>query len=608
MGLFQKAYETYEAMKGRYCGQYIDGMCEALAPVSHCLTSSDIEITLDKTGKFCATRCVEKTEPKIIIPVTEASAIRTSGAASCPHGLCEQLKFFIAEKQNDKNENPYMEQLSQWCVSSQDHPKAHAVLSYLRTGSLLDDLDSVKLVNRDDQGNIRNEKDLIRWKVLDSSLGMPDECWKDMSLFQAWVNYYASLRKYEERICLVSGEKAPVAEMHPKTIVAKHGNAKLVSSNDTTNFTYRGRFTEAWQAAGMSYEVSQKAHAALRWVLANQGVLISKRSFVAWNPKGLEIPAVHSPLLRSKKPLIKASDYREELRKTLYGFQEKLPKDSSVVVAAFDAATSGRLALAYYNEFGAWDFLERLHHWDKSCCWFNRPFGIQSPDLRDIVHCAFGTLVEKNGVQEFKADDKILPQHVQRLLSCRLDRSLMPFDIVKALAEQVSRTYPLIDEKTQNRLLHTVCAAVYKYHLDRKEEYGMEVEENKNDLSYHYGRLLAVLEKAETDTYEKGEKRVANAIRLISVFAKRPQYTACLVWEQLKKAYWPQLPPPCRIYYDRLVGQIMARIGDWPENEQRAPLTPTYFLGYSLQRNVLYKSHGQSDNLEENDGNLAEKN
>lgn len=101
---------------------------------------------------------------------------------------------------------------------------------------------------------------------------------------------------------------------------------------------------------------------------------------------------------------------------------------------------------------------------------------------------------------------------------------------------------------------------------------------------------------------------MANAIRLISVFAKRPQYTACLVWEQLKKAYWPQLPPPCRIYYDRLVGQIMARIGDWPENEQRAPLTPTYFLGYSLQRNVLYKSHGQSDNLEENDGNLAEKN
>ena len=107
-----------------------------------------------------------------------------------------------------------------------------------------------------------------------------------------------------------------------------------------------------------------------------------------------------------------------EFRKMLYGFQEKLPKDFFVVVAAFDAATSGRLALAYYNEFGAWDFLERLHHWDKSCCWFNRPFGIQSPDLRNIVHYAFGTLVEKNGVQEFKADDKILPQHVQRLLSC----------------------------------------------------------------------------------------------------------------------------------------------------------------------------------------------
>ena len=176
MGLFQKAYETYEAMKGRYCGQYIDGIYEVLAPVSHSLTSSDIEITLDNTGKFCATRCVEKKEPKIIIPVTEASASRTSGAANCPHGLCEQLKFFIAEKQNGKNENPYMEQLSQWCVSSHVHPKAYAVLSYLRTGSLLDDLGSFELANRDDQGNIRNERNLIRWKVLDSPHGMPDEC------------------------------------------------------------------------------------------------------------------------------------------------------------------------------------------------------------------------------------------------------------------------------------------------------------------------------------------------------------------------------------------------------------------------------------------------
>ena len=85
MGLFQKAYETYEAMKGRYCGQYIDGIYEVLAPVSHSLTSSDIEITLDNTGKFCATRCVEKKEPKIIIPVTEASASRTSDKIGRAH-------------------------------------------------------------------------------------------------------------------------------------------------------------------------------------------------------------------------------------------------------------------------------------------------------------------------------------------------------------------------------------------------------------------------------------------------------------------------------------------------------------------------------------------
>ena len=606
MGLFQKAYETYEAMKDQYMGRYMAEMYEALAPVSHILTSANIEITLDKAGKFINARSVEKNEQKIIIPVTEKSANRTSGSASCPHGLCEQLKFFIAEKQTGKNDNPYMEQLELWCASAYSHPKVAIVLSYLRKGTLLSDLVKFGIVKLDN--GKKQEKDLICWKILDSPKGTPDECWKDDSLFKAWIDYYASIRKSEERLCLVSGEKKPVTEMHLKTIVAKHGNAKLISSNDKENFTYRGRFTEAWQAASMSYEVSQKSHTALRWIIANQGVLIGNRDFVAWNPRGQEIPKVISPLSRSKNKHIKLSDYRDELRKTLFGFREKLPKDSSVVVATFDAATNGRLALAYYNEFRAWDFLERMHHWDETCCWFNGPFGIQSPDLRDIAHCAFGSLREEKNGQRFIADDRILSQHVQRLLSCRLNRTLMPFDIVKALTDKASSSYHLIDDNgTKYKLMNIVCSTVYKYHTDHEEVYTMNVEEDKKDLSYHYGRLLAVLEAVEIAVYRKtGETRETNAIRLMPVFAKRPQYAARLVWEQLKKAYWPHLEPSQRSFYDRLIGKIMARIGEWPDKDQKRALNDTYFLGYSLQQNDLYQFHKNSDKAEDKDENTTE--
>lgn len=40
------------------------------------------------------------------------------------------------------------------------------------------------------------------------------------------------------------------------------------------------------------------------------------------------------------------------------------------------------------------------------------------------------------------------------------------------------------------------------------------------------GRLLAVFEELDRDTYDPNEQRETNAIRMQSVFAKRPLYAA----------------------------------------------------------------------------------
>ena len=98
MSLLQKAVETYDAhtsLAGKvesasYAGA--DGKavkaCQPLAPIGHTITSADLEITLDGGGHFCQARVVDKKEPKIILPVTEDSAGRTSTPAA--HPLCPQ--------------------------------------------------------------------------------------------------------------------------------------------------------------------------------------------------------------------------------------------------------------------------------------------------------------------------------------------------------------------------------------------------------------------------------------------------------------------------------------------------------------------------------------
>lgn len=82
MGLLQKAVETYDAHAAQV-GEVQVGH-EVLAPVSHILTSAQIEITVNAAGELADARAVDKKESKIIIPVTEDSGGRTSAPARIP--------------------------------------------------------------------------------------------------------------------------------------------------------------------------------------------------------------------------------------------------------------------------------------------------------------------------------------------------------------------------------------------------------------------------------------------------------------------------------------------------------------------------------------------
>ena len=46
----------------------------------------------------------------------------------------------------------------------------------------------------------------------------------------------------------------------------------------------------------------------------------------------------------------------------------------------------------------------------------------------------------------------------------------------------------------------------------------------KKTAVINFGRLLAVMEKIERDTYDKDEMREPNAIRMQAVFCERPYY------------------------------------------------------------------------------------
>lgn len=597
MGLMQKALETYDAMSA-WAGVAVENR-ETLAPVGHITAKAKIEITLDADGGFVQARAVDE---KIVIPATEKSAGR-SGTKPAAHPLCEQIGYLLPG--NEEKFRLYTQQLEQWANSRYGSPKLNAILNYVRRGTLQTDLARAGLLQMDEKGAVKNEKDMVRWIVN----GVGEESgpvWTDLRLLRGFGEFYLESREgMADRLCMLTGEETLGAAQHLKGVVPMHGNAKIISGNDTSNFTYLGRFTDAGEAVTVSYIASQKAHNALKWIIENDGYIFKKRTFVCWNPQGLEVPKVQTPLGKNRKsdgkeePL-KPTAYREELEKTVRGWKNSLPQNAGVVLAAFDAATAGRLAVLYYNELRASDFIDRLAYWDETCCWYDSRWGTMSPLLDRIVQFAFGVQRGSDESARVEVDDKVRAQQLQRMLTCRTEKGAMPEDVMRALVRKCDNLQ-VYNAHNRDTLLFTACAVVRKYRMDRKkEDLPMALEPDKRDRSYQFGRLLAVLEKAERDTYDKDEKRETNAIRLQPMFVRRPGTTTKTVLEQVKNAYYPRLSVKSRNFYEILIGQIMEQISECTEEKYDAPLTETYLLGYYLQKNALYTKK-QDDTEVEND-------
>lgn len=579
MGLLQKACETYDAMAYR-AGQIYEGEKEPLAPISHIMARAQIEITLDQDGKFVSARTVDKEASKIIIPATEESSGRTS--APCAHPLCDQLGY--VSPYDEKKYALYIDALSDWANSEYAHPKLQPILAYVRSGTILSDLSGAGLIALTPEGGPKDGKLMVCWVVNGLGDKLNGPCWTDQTLMNAFIDYSREKRSgTSPTLCMISGEMEVPAGQHPKGIVPINGNAKLISANDSSGFTYRGRFKGTEQAATIGYAASQKAHSTLRWLIANQSVSFGGRTFLCWNPQGIQVPKVTGPMGRKNGTAQRAanpSQYQKQLREALSGWKEDLPQSAGVVIAAFDAATTGRLAITYYNELLTSDFLDRLHDWEASCCWENGAYGMQSPSLFQIVSWAFGT--PRNGKTEI--DERILSQQIQRLMACRVNKAPFPLDVERALVEKASQLL-LYEGETREKLLFTTCAAIRKYHCDHsKEEWDMALNKNCSDRSYLFGRLLAIAEVVESSTYttDDNDRRETNALRMQKAFALRPMATWRLLEEKLEP-YYKQLKPKLRQYYRKLTQEIAANlsISDVSLNQK---LDDIYLLGYYHQR------------------------
>lgn len=400
MGLFQNLLETYEK-----CSEAVgivqtdaDGIVnekKTLLPIFHMTFKSEICITLDMNGNFVSASR-DKKEVTIIIPCTEKSSGRSSGIAS--HPLCDQLDY-VGGFNEDKTK-AYLDGLQTW---KSNNILLNAVYNYVLKKTMIADLlnqsifkekeyqDTATDDNTQKQLDIKNIRKIgIRFTIQIN--GDKVNVWECLDLREVWTNYINSSTAYESNTFdYLSGKAVSnVAVNHPKNINSTTGNAKLISCNDMSGFTFRGRFAEQNDAIIIDYEQSQKMHQMLRWLIANYGYSVGSQEIVTWavnsntevkekvQSSSFDLFGEMEEIKTEADILLEAgskiyADYAIKLKNLLqgYGKANNIKRHSrKICIAIFDAATTGRMGVTFYQELTEDTYLENIIYWHNDTSYF----------------------------------------------------------------------------------------------------------------------------------------------------------------------------------------------------------------------------------------------
>ncbi len=661
MSWMGKLYETYEqGMKL----ELADG--PKLMPISHTLQNAHINIVIDENGCFKRASVLEKTQ--VVLPATEKSAGR-AGKLPPPHPLSDKIQYVAKDYVESGGKKVsfftgYENQLSEWCSSKYKHKKAVAVYKYISKGQVIADLVSAHVLHVDGNNqlmaywpdeedrnpplifkvlpaipkNKRVNKDkpeiepgdaLVCWSV--EKEGEPGgNTWQDEGLQQNWIEYNSQLGDISG-LCFIIGETRSIASNHPAKLRHTGDKAKLVSSNDSSGFTFRGRFTDPSgnQAACVSYEVTQKAHNALRWLISRQGFRNGGQVYVSWAISGKDTPKP----LESTWDLLSADlvvqeetdsedgsgldhsvdlgeSFGRQLNKYMAGYHAKLEPNEQIIVMGLDSATPGRMGVIYYRELLASEFLERMEKWHLHFAWPQRftkeipdPNGkkkplkktiwpVSSPAPKGIADAAYGNILKSN--------DTLKKSVIERILPCIIDGRHFPRDLVVSAVRRACNRHSC--EKWEwERNLGIACALYKGFYLrhpqkNERRKYSMALEEERTTRDYLYGRLLAIAEKIEeTALHVGGENRPTTAARLMQRFADRPFST----WRNIELALQPYMQ---RLQANR-TGFLVNRKNELDailnaflseEFTSEKPLSGEFLLGYHCQKQAWKKKSDQN--------------
>ena len=601
MSWMQKLYQTYEYVQE----QGLDD--EDLALPFHMSKAVHLKVILnDKIELVGAERFDGKKQ--VPIQVTEKSSKR-AGSTIASYALHDSLQYIaktaenyltieylskVAEKDNGKkwkeflagsNEDKqkfadtekakykdcfefYEKQLSDWTKFG-NLKEIKIVLQYIQKGSLIEDLlekqifsfkDNILSAEKDDPFSLT-----IVWAV-EIPNGLHSNLWNKRCIQNQWIEYQESLiqKGRHKSLCCITGDLDYPTEAYPKI----NANAKLVSANDDTGFTFRGRFYGdkddgakselGSQAVILGKNASQKAFNALKWLINRQGIRNGKQVILAWSSNCIsdedellsnlyQGDDIYTSLF-AKDKIDHSADLGlktvEQLKKKFHGYKEKLAANEQISLLMVDepSKTGGRMSLTFYQEKLRDDYFRDLDEWQDDFAWYQEyksSWVFAAPSLERIAE----VVLTKTEFED--KDRKSRRQLYARLLPVIAGGTSVqiPEDLVRQSFQAACNPFAnhrledgeKIRSANWQRNIGVACALYKGWHarhhnLSQRRTYPMSLDTENRSRDYLYGRLIAQAESMEwyalyLQNGKKTPTRATNAERYFQQFAQRPYST-----------------------------------------------------------------------------------
>ena len=684
MSWMQKLYRTYEYVQE----QGLDD--EDLALPFHMSKAVHLKVILNDKAEFVGAERFE-VKKQVPIQVTEKSSKR-AGSAIAPYALHDGLQYIaktagnyltieylskVAEKDNGKKWKEFLagtdedkkkfadteiakykdcfefyeKQLSGWTEFG-NLKEINIVLQYIQKGSLIEDLlekqifsfkDNILSVGKDDPFSLT-----IVWAV-EISNDPHSDLWNKPCIQSRWIEYQESLiqKGRHKSLCCITGDLDYPTEAYPKI----NGNAKLVSANDDTGFTFRGRFYGdkdngdkselGSQAVILGKNASQKAFSALKWLINRQGIRNGKQVILAWSNNCIsdedkllsnlyQGDDIYTSLF-AKNKIDHSADLGlktvEQLKKKFHGYKEKLAANEQISLLMVDepSKTGGRMSLTFYQEKLRDDYFRDLDEWQDDFAWYQEyksSWIFAAPSLERIAE----VVLTKTEFED--KDRKSRRQLYARLLPVISGGKsvYIPYDLVQKSFQVACNPFanhrPEDGEKIRSanwqRNIGVACA-LYKgwrarhHDLSQRRTYPMSLDTQNRSRDYIFGRLLAVAEHLERTALRiANETRATNAENYMQRFVMRPFHT----WEQLEtnlKPYKDRLRKdyPIRISEkfvltspigflnnrENEINQLICVLDDLKQEgcDLDKPLEPEFLLGYHSQKMAYRNKSNQPE-------------